>query len=55
MVLTDWPSLRSRTVPMKLQTAPTRASPARKAASSCATSKSCAWMETRAAIGFSPP
>src|SRR5574343_1680917 len=38
----------SRTVPTKLQTAPTRRSPARRLTSSAPTSKSSVWMRTRA-------
>src|SRR3954471_24653467 len=48
MALTALPSLRSRTVPMKLHTAPTPASSRRSAAISAATSKSCSWIVTRA-------
>src|SRR3954469_10838612 len=43
------PSLRSRTVPMKLATAPTPASPARSAATSADRSKSACWTVTRGA------
>lgn len=39
------PLLRSRTVPTKQQTAPTRASPARRRAISAETSKSSVWIE----------
>src|SRR5512139_3391993 len=53
MVLTACPSLRSRTVPMKLQTAPTRLSCARRAAISALTSKSAVWIETRLAMSAS--
>src|SRR5574343_157212 len=50
MVVTLLPSLRSRTVPMKLHTAPTRLSLACRAAISSLRLKSWVWMVTRSAM-----